>query len=311
VTETTTPTAPEIPEAPAGGPLSTAEMPAGYRVDYFVEPTRKYEIDGVEVPSVTTILGCLDKPGLPWWGMDMGVQGVLRLMLEHKYQIAEWAQRMQAEGLEADGMSESILKLLTEHKMTVNHVRDKAGDRGTRAHNAFEAWAGLGEIPDISDWPLEEQGYGRALLAFIADVGDGIVFDELEVMVGSKEHGFAGRFDARGYTTKELRLVTSALTTKNEIRKRGPKYTTVPAGIKLLGDVKTSKGIYGTHLLQLEGYEGASIEAGYEPTDARVVIHLTMHGLYEFKRARATYEDFLAILHTYHALQRVEEALKA
>src|SRR5690242_3907680 len=30
-----------------------------------------------EVPSVTTVLGVLDKPALPWWGMKCGVEGVL------------------------------------------------------------------------------------------------------------------------------------------------------------------------------------------------------------------------------------------
>ena len=85
----------------------------------------------------------------------------------------------------------------------------------------------------------------------------------------------------------------------------------MPGGISILSDVKTSKGVYGSHLLQLEGYEGASVECGYEPTDARAVLHLTPHGLYEFKRARASYEDFLAILATYHALERVEEALRS
>jgi hypothetical protein len=33
-----------------------------------------------EVPSVTTVLGILDKPGLPWWGMKIGVEGVLELV---------------------------------------------------------------------------------------------------------------------------------------------------------------------------------------------------------------------------------------
>ena len=61
-------------------PLSSSTVPAGYTISYFVEPKRKYEIDGVEVPSVTTVLGCLDKPALPYWGNKIGVEGVLELV---------------------------------------------------------------------------------------------------------------------------------------------------------------------------------------------------------------------------------------
>jgi hypothetical protein len=40
----------------------------------------KYPDEGwVDVPSVTTALGILEKPALPWWGMKVGVEGVLEL----------------------------------------------------------------------------------------------------------------------------------------------------------------------------------------------------------------------------------------
>jgi hypothetical protein len=39
------------------------------------------------------------------------------------------------------------------------------------------------------------------------------------------------------------------------------------------------------------------------------VLHITADGLYQFKRARATYDDFLAVLHTYYALESVKKAL--
>jgi hypothetical protein len=75
-------------------------------------------------------------------------------------------------------------------------------------------------------------------------------------------------------------------------------------------DLKTSKTVYGSHLMQLEAYEGAGVEDGLEPTDWRAVLHVTKDGLYQFKMAHAKYEDFLAILHTYNTLLSVEEALK-
>lgn len=310
---------PEAPAAPL--PTHTTVVPAGYSIAYWDgqdEGTRRhYEIDGEEAASVTTILGCLDKPALPWWGMKVGAEGVLELIKSgllvpatHPIENHPTLAWMPGDGLSYVADVDAIVKLLTQEKLTTNHVRDKAAVRGVNAHDALERWCAIGEPPDPNDYPLEERGYVQGLLNFINDTQGNFQPDEQEIVVGSKEHLFAGRYDLRAHTTGEIRLVTSAYTTKGEIRKRGPKYTTVPAGIKILCDAKTSKGIYGSHLLQLEGYEGASVECGYEPTDARAVIHLTRDGLYEFKRARASYEDFLAILATYHALARVEEALK-
>lgn len=312
---------PKTPAAPL--PTTTTTVPAGFTIDYFDGkteggPRRGYQIDGEEAVSVTTVLGCLDKPALPWWGMKVGVQGVLELVRLGLLQPATHPVENYptlayvVEGQAYVATDESIIRgLLTPQKLTVNHVRDKAAVRGQNAHDAFEAWAAVGQVPDPDAYPLEERGYVQGLLNFINDTQGNFHADDQEIIVGSKEHLFAGRYDLRAHTTGEMRLVTSAYTTSGDIRKRGPNYVTVPAGIKILADLKTSKGIYGSHLLQLEGYEGASVECGYEPTDARAVIHVTADGLYEVKRARASYEDFLAILATYHAVERTEAALKA
>jgi hypothetical protein len=320
-----------LTEAPT--PAGTHVVPAGYTINYFTDPRRYYEIewdeegdrgdgqDGMfevrhEAVSVTTVLGCLDKPALPWWGMNVGVLGTLELVKKGVlFPATVPGTGTQTLGYLHEGHTfvatpEIITKLLTEHKLTVNHVRDTAAERGQTVHDAFEAWGAVGTIPNPDDFPLEQRGFVRSFLRFIEDVGDKFVVDRQEVMVGSKQHLFAGRYDVRAHTTGEIKVVTSALTTKGEPRKRGPIYTTIPGGINLLGDVKTSKGIYGSHMLQLEAYEGASVESGFDPTQARGVIHFTDHGLYEFRRARASYEDFLAVLSTYRAMARVEESMK-
>ena len=48
-----------------------------------------YQIDGKPVPSVTQILGVLDKPGLPWWGMKVGVAGVCAL-IDNGHGVLDW-----------------------------------------------------------------------------------------------------------------------------------------------------------------------------------------------------------------------------
>ena len=151
-----------------------------------------------------------------------------------------------------------------------------------------------------------------ALTKFIADMGDAFETGGVEIAVGSAEHGFAGRYDLRGRVLKDVKLVNRSLTKDGKsVLKSGHKHIVIPAGTKLLLDAKTSKSVYGTHLLQLEGYEGASIEDGYEATDMRAVIHLSGHGEYQFFPVPETvgYTEWLTVLTTYNAMTRVGEAL--
>lgn len=314
-------------------PTTFTTTPSGIEIAYFTEPRRAYALrrgdvenldtapgadnslfEWREVPSVTTILECLDKPALPWWGMKVGAigvaklveKGIARLSVDDKLAVA-------VAGTWVYATEENLANLLNDEKLTVNHVKSDAGTRGQSAHDAFEAWATVGKIPDPSEYPQEERMYLEGLRKFCEDIGDAWTTESQEVAVASIEHGFAGRYDLRGKVGRDVKLVTRATTLKGEpLKKEGDrKSVIVPGGTRGLVDLKTSKGVYETHLMQLEGYEGASVECGYEPTDWRAVLHVTKDGLYEFKRARATYEDFLAILHTYRTLQSVKEALRS
>lgn len=313
-----------------GEPDKLTATPSGIEIAYYAEkPKRAYRVRGYktgdpvsvdsilewrEVPSVTTVLECLDKPALPWWGMGVGAAGVIALAkMDLVRCTADGKLAIAVAGTWAYATEENLVAALNDHKLTVNHVKRRAGDRGQSAHDAFEAWGALGVTPDPSQHPEEERMYLEGLRKFVVDMGDAWETESQEVAVASAEHGFAGRYDIRGRVTRDVKLVTRATTLKGEPLKResDKKYVIVPEGTKLLVDLKTSKGIYPSHLMQLEAYEGAGIECGHEPTDARAVLHVTKDGLYEFKRARATFDDFLAILHTWRTLRSVEEALRA
>lgn len=79
-------------EAATQADTSTSVVtPAGIVVLYEWEPKRLYKLSSplmgaggdthwIEVPSVTTVLGVLDKPGLPYWGNKIGVDGVMDLV---------------------------------------------------------------------------------------------------------------------------------------------------------------------------------------------------------------------------------------
>lgn len=288
--------------------------PSGIEIRYTAAPKRKYEVydagqpekGWLEVPSVTTVLGVLDKPGLPWWGMKTGVEGVLELHrrgclfetqvgLSRSLAVHKINEQSGPEFMVAT--PQEIIDLLTANKLTVNHVRDKAAGRGTAVHDAFELWAREGHKPAPEMFPAEERGYVEGLLAFIEDVQPEPV--AAEVMVGSVEHGFAGRYDIRFQTSKECQVVYKRTPAK------GAHYATLAPGL-FLGDLKTSSGVYPSHSRQLEAYEAASVECGYEPTDARGIIHVSADGGYEFVRSTATAEDFYCVLNVWKSDQSMK-----
>ena len=276
--------------------------PSGMEIVYEWAPKRLYRIDGREVPSVTTVLNVLDKPGLPYWGMKVGIEGTLAM---HNMGLLSSVplgdQKVLATGednaYKVAGVDE-VLELLTKHKLTVNHVRDKAGDRGKAVHDALEVWAKDGVLPEVGMYPPAEQGYILGLLAFLSDVHPEP--ESQEVMVGSSEYGFAGRYDVR------LRIPQDCQVVFHRTPVKGPQYATLKKGM-ILTDLKTSKGVYPSHHRQLEAYEQASIESGYEATAARGILHVGAEGTYEFVRSTACFDDFLAVLGVWKSDQRMKE----
>ena len=285
------------------------QTPSGIEIRYHWEPVRKYEIkypvdapalypgqeyciDWKEVPSVTTVLDVLDKPGLTWWGQEIGVTGLLQL--QH-YPGIEWDQIKEAEPT-------GIIDLLKKHKLTVNHMKDAAGKRGHSVHAAMEGWAKTGEMPVPSIFPAEEKGYVEGLVKFLTDLGD-VEDVQCEVMVASLEYGYAGRYDLR-FTLKEDRQIAYKTTPV-----RGPKYAKLKAGQYII-DLKTSKRVYMSHHRQLAGYELASVECGYEPTDARGILHVMPDGQYELVKGLAEAEDFVIILSAFNSERRLKDRKK-
>jgi len=247
-----------------------------------------------EVPSVSEALGILDKPQLPWWGMQMGVEGV-RTLIERRIILP--VEVIEGRWVLTDGTStltrDEIVALLQEHHLTTNDVRDRAGERGTAAHAALEAWAMTGARAEPAGYPDEQAGYVEATLKFCSDAQ--LSNAQAEVMVGSLAHGYAGRYDLRGDLSGDLVV---NLRGKNGTRMEFVEQPT-------LLDLKTSKYVTANHFLQMEAYEGAGVECGYEPTMRRVVIHARADGRYVVKTNQVwTQADFLAVLGAWRTLKR-------
>lgn len=276
--------------ADVGAKVVSSTVPSGYTIHYCPDP-RWYRIGGedwetaTEVPSVTTVLDVLSKPALTWWGQRIGVEGVASLWTHENKDIAEGVGRHLLEG-----NSDAIVDMLKEQKITVNHRRDKAASRGTSVHSALESWAVTGQIANVDDFPEEEQGYVRGLNAFLADCKGELEALDAELMVGSKEHGFAGRFDLRGHVSAVREFKTGPRTTR-----------VIPPGIGIF-DLKTSKGVYDSHYLQLAAYRLGLEESGYGRSDFEAVILVNADGKYDVRLNPRRPEHFLAVKRAHDAL---------
>jgi hypothetical protein len=285
-------------------PIVVSETtPSGISIEYQVKPKRQYRLNPPKgdswyiVPSVTTVLDCLAKGGLSWWGMECGVEGVLALYERGLLDITRGhfppsLTINTSEGYQAATV-DGVVDLLKKQKLTINHTLGKAAKRGTAVHDALEVWAKTGAFPDEKMYPPEERGYILGLQSFLYAVPS-VEPVACEVMVGSLKHGFAGRYDIRFKTMEEHAVVVHRTPVK------GPQYAVLKPGL-YLGDLKTSKDVYPkSHWRQLEAYEGASVECGYSPTDGRGVIRVSADGTYVFVRSKATYQQFLNVLTVYH-----------
>ncbi len=295
----------ELIETRAAEPfgVTTSTTPSGLEIYFQAGPKRLYRVrdvindDGpwVEVPSVSTVLDCLEKGGLSWWGMKVGVEGFLRLY-EEGVIAADYEGWLVGPPPECfPGVSsEQVVDLLKAHKLTVNDVKGKAADRGTNVHSALETWVDTGVTPDPRFFPEHERGYVEGLVAFINDAHP--VPLAAEVMVGSLEHEYAGRFDLLANIAGEV--VTKTYPKRNPIREN-------VGGVWLL-DLKTSKSVYSTYHLQLAAYRHAMGECGYDNADEVGVVRVTDDGRYELVKGIAGFDDFLAILGAYRALRRLK-----
>src|SRR5216117_1454300 len=91
------------------------------------KPKHDYYVNDVLVPSVTQILDTYNKPSLPWWGMTVGVEGVLRL------RKAGFVTYTPSE-IPIEKETEHVVDLLKSHRLTINHVKGEAARRGNVIH---------------------------------------------------------------------------------------------------------------------------------------------------------------------------------
>lgn len=242
----------------------------------FQKGKHKYFLDGEEYPSVTTIIKATVPKDLAWWGMTVGVEGVMVLFEKgHGFRVRE-----------AQDPSE-VTALLTEHKLTVNHQMRSGADRGLAVHKAMEAWGREQKVLDLEEFKPPERPYAQALTKFLVDFEPEI--HEQEVITGSIEYQYAGTFDLKCTF------------------RRGSF-----SGKHGLVDLKTGKRVYhDQHFPQLEAYEQAEIESEEVPSDICAILQLNAEGDYTFAPSTDTFKDFKVLLDHWRSCQKRKIRLKS
>lgn len=231
---------------------------------------RAYTVNGEKLPSVTTVLGCLDKPGLTYAAEKLAVEAAIDL----------------ARAGELPVQVDAALSRMKARDMRFFQVWRRKADRGTLAHEDLVALASGAQPREMDTYTPEERGFIRGVSAWVADWRPEVVDQEL--MVASVEHGFAGRLDLRARTHKLPGLGLFDLKTTESL----PRYKA--------GDVKPP---YPEHLAQLAGYEVAARESGYGETDFQAVVRVDSTGAYDVCVSWADEGCFLAFLGAYRALK--------
>ena len=201
--------------------------------------------------------------------------------------LMDWAARKNLEGLyllgggiEAYPDAQTLYEALREKKLTWRDLREKAGDKGTEVHDAFEK--GLhGEPVPLEDNLPSVQGHMIALDKFFND-HPSLGLLQTEAVVYSEKHGYAGRFDAR----------------------------VLGRGGTVLLDLKTSKYISRSYHAQLQGYDLAAEECGYGASDNLTILQTREDGTYRLWPCRSSRQTFLDCLSLYRAGKETDAQTK-
>jgi hypothetical protein len=239
----------------------------------FDEAKHRYTINGEIYPSVTTIISATVPKDLSWWGMRVGVTGV---------HILAQRGRLPIPIPQPDHLEE----LLKQERLTTNNIFRDRGDSGISIHKAFENYGISGEVPEPDNFPHFDRGRIRSLAQWLLD--NRPVFIANETQTASVEHKYAGTYDA---------LITF----------EAGDYK----GKTAIVDLKTSKYVYPeSHFPQLEAYREAEREAGEDPGDCGLILHLPESDPATLHRSLDTFDDFRVLLEHYKAVLARRERLK-
>lgn len=182
----------------------------------------QYFVNGEIFPSVTTILGIIDKSGpLTWWAAKMTVAYI-------KDNLREEDGKLFVEDIELD--IKNANKILSLAKKQHHLIKTEAGDIGKKAHAEVEKIIKTGETPTEIDFAVMDSRVSNAVRAYIQWAEEyNFIPLHSEERVCLLNHKVAGTVDCIG-----------TLENKNTLL-----------------DLKTSNSVYPEHKLQVAAYAKA------------------------------------------------------
>jgi len=229
-------------------------------------------LETIRFTRVSTVLNLMAKGGLVGWAFNLGINGMQDLAKKgHSLSDLELAQ-LQA--------------LLKDFGWSPHITRDKAADRGTRAHKIAEK-LGRGLSLETAQalaeaLPEDERGYGRAACRYFEEVKPVVL--ATEKLLYSLENRYCG-------TTDSIELEQ------------------LPVGeIECIVDYKTSKNVYDSHGVQLAAYELARAEmTGDGSFRSNKVVLFRPDGTFKQVYTDVDPSAFLGLLAAFRALKQKEE----
>lgn len=215
-------------------------------------------IESFELPSVTKILGVIDKSeALTWWAFRKTVEGMVA---------------MNNDGITFTTADEAEVYLATQNLRPID-LRDAAAGRGTNVHEALTMYA-EDRPPSFHEAREDERPFHQSLAGWLLD--ERPLFELTEIPVVSLEHRYAGTFDY--------------------LRRCSPACPDCAGERLILGDAKTSKYIYDSAHLQVAAYAAAYLELTGVPVCHTEILHLLGDGSPGYvERGLAELDDFLAV----------------
>lgn len=179
--------------------------------------------------SVTTILGCIDKPALLYWSAEQTA-------------LAAIAQKNAWQAIERDSGTDEAVKWLTGARFRSPKGQRTAKDLGTEVHVACEQYALTGTRPEVDDEvrPFLDQ-FDKWLDRFQPE------YVATEVTVYSPTYGYAGTADAF-LNIDGHRLIVDYKTSKKSFDRAGKPTSPFPESC-----------------LQLAAYRWAELAAVWAP----------------------------------------------
>jgi hypothetical protein len=192
-------------------------------------------------------------------------------------------------------------------KLTQTELRSKLRQRGTHyddqwgiarkrgdvAHDVLlRQFIRDGQVPDLAEFGDDQRNWIAAGMKFILERNPEPL--QVEYMVASTEHGFAGRAD--------LAAMADDLLTGIDLKTVSRwHYAKDREGNVKIGDegLPVKLPPFDENLLALTGYEIARVESGFIATDRRWIVRLGPDGEYDVYESTKEPEDFLAALRAY------------